>query len=201
MTIPAGSTSAARDDLNAKMGSQAPFDYGYFVDTDDEDDVEAEAEPCERYAQGLYYPVQIGDVMDGRYRIDHKLGWGGYSTVWLAHDTHQDRAVALKILIPGEGEAECHVQLRILEAVQDPSRLVTYQETFSLPGVKGTRHMVLVYPLRGPSLRATLYRIPPVLRMAAAKHLLLALKSLHDAGFVHKGESICPCHRGDPKQC
>ena len=66
------------------MGSQAVFDHGYFVDPDNEDDVEAEAEPRERYTEGLYYPVQIGDILDRRYRIEHKLGWGGYSTVWLA---------------------------------------------------------------------------------------------------------------------
>jgi serine/threonine protein kinase len=182
------------------MDSEAAFDHGYFVDPDDEEDVEAEAEPRERYAKGLYYPVQIGDTLDSRYRIEHKLGWGGYSTVWLAHDTQQDKAVALKILISGEGQAERCVQSRNLEAVQDPSRLVMYQAAFSLLGVEGTYHMVLVFPLRGPSLRATLYYMSPVLRMSAAKHSLLALKSLHDAGFVHKGELICLSYRQDAKQ-
>jgi hypothetical protein len=33
------------------------FDYGYFVDLNNKEDIEAEAEPCERYAKGLYYPV------------------------------------------------------------------------------------------------------------------------------------------------
>ena len=89
----------------------------------------------------------------------------------------------------------------ILRAVQDTSRLVTYQAAFYLPGVGGTDHMVLVYPLRGPSLQATLYHISPVLRMSAAKHLLLALKSLYDAGFVYQGESICLFYRQNTKQC
>lgn len=99
------------------MGSLAVLDYGYFVESEDEDEVEAEAEPRERYEQGLYYPVQIGDILDSKYRIEHKLGWGGYSTVWLAHDTQQDKAVALKILIPGKGQAECRIQDMILRAV------------------------------------------------------------------------------------
>lgn len=83
------------------MDSEADItaDRGYFVDSDDECEVEAEAEPRERYEEGLYCPVQIGQVMDdGRYRIQHKLGWGGYSTVWLAHDLQENKAVALKII-------------------------------------------------------------------------------------------------------
>ena len=33
-----------------------------------------------------YYPVRIGDVYKQRYRIIAKLGYGAYSTVWLAED-------------------------------------------------------------------------------------------------------------------
>lgn len=46
-----------------------------------------DAEPLTRYRQGGYHPTHIGDVLkDGRYKITHKLGWGGYATVWLAED-------------------------------------------------------------------------------------------------------------------
>lgn len=33
-----------------------------------------------------YYPLKIGDVLGGHYTIVQKLGWGVYSTVWLAKD-------------------------------------------------------------------------------------------------------------------
>lgn len=42
--------------------------------------------------------MRLGDVFsNGRYRSIHKLGWGGYSTTWLARDIVGNRNVALKI--------------------------------------------------------------------------------------------------------
>ena len=38
------------------------------------------------YHQKRYYPVKIGDIFKTRYRIIAKLGYGAYSTVWLARD-------------------------------------------------------------------------------------------------------------------
>lgn len=33
-----------------------------------------------------FYPVRIGELLHDRYRIITKLGFGGFSTVWLARD-------------------------------------------------------------------------------------------------------------------
>jgi serine/threonine-protein kinase SRPK3 len=39
------------------------------------------------YRPGGYHPVCLGDTFKGgRYKVHHKLGWGGFSTVWLAKD-------------------------------------------------------------------------------------------------------------------
>lgn len=49
--------------------------------TEDEED-------WEDYVKGGYHPVKIGDSFsDGRYTVVRKLGWGHFSTVWLANDT------------------------------------------------------------------------------------------------------------------
>lgn len=45
------------------------------------------AEPLEAYCPGGYHPVHLEDEFKhGQYKILHKLGIGGFSNVWLAHD-------------------------------------------------------------------------------------------------------------------
>jgi serine/threonine protein kinase len=86
-------------------------DYGEFVGSDDECELEDLAEPFERYFQGLYYLIRMGQVLDQTYRIEHKLGHGGFSTAWMSHDIKKKRDVALKIIVPRDvGENELRVQ-------------------------------------------------------------------------------------------
>ncbi|KAF4442337.1 hypothetical protein F53441_11765 [Fusarium austroafricanum] len=77
-------------------------DRGDFVDSEDEHKFDEVAEDPAHYARGSYYPICIGNVLAGRYRIVHKLDHGGFSVVWMAHDMHCKKDVALKITIPGD---------------------------------------------------------------------------------------------------
>ncbi len=44
-------------------------------------------ESMARYRPGGFHPVTLGDAFKaGRYKVCHKLGYGGFSTVWLARD-------------------------------------------------------------------------------------------------------------------
>jgi hypothetical protein len=53
--------------------------------------VDFEAEDLEKYQPGGFHSVHLEDIYDNnRYRVVHKLGAGGFSTVWLARDGLQD---------------------------------------------------------------------------------------------------------------
>lgn len=167
--------------------NNAIADLGDFVDSDDEADIEEIAENPKRYQQGLYYPTYIGEILADKYRIEHKLGHGGFSTVWMACNILSKRDVALKIMKPGDsGEYEYSMQNEIIRNIHDTSHLLTYQETFLLQGSHGY-HRVLVFPLQGPNLRDHARRTSVAARMSAAKQLLHGLKALHGGGIVHRG--------------
>lgn len=69
------------------------------------------------YKPGVYHPVCLGDhFKDGRYHVRHKLGWGGYSTVWLAKDT-------MYVFLPCVPQQESHYTSQVI-STDDPVRLV-----------------------------------------------------------------------------
>ncbi|CAI7583689.1 unnamed protein product [Penicillium glandicola] len=166
-------------------------DFGDFVRTEDEElDLEEVVEPWHKYDLNetrVFYPIYLGEVLNERYLVEHRLGFGGGSTVWMAHDLQEKKDVALKVMALGDwGDNEKHIQDEIIRNVQDTSHLVTYLATFLLPGKKG-HHRVLVFPLMGPCIYpVTLGKIPMASRMLAARQLLEAVESLHEAGIVHR---------------
>ncbi|RAH56350.1 kinase domain-containing protein [Aspergillus piperis CBS 112811] len=153
-------------------------DFGDFASTEDEEiELDEFAEPWEKYDR---------KILNERYLIEHKLGSGGFSTVWMALDLQENKDVAVKVLCTGDyGGIELRIQDEIVQSVQDRSHLVTYSDTFILKGSEG-HHRVMVFPLMGPCLdRYTLTNLAISTRMSAAKQLLQALEALHNAGIVH----------------
>lgn len=45
-----------------------------------------EEQTLQRYAEKQYSAVRIGETLNRRYQVVAKLGYGAYSTVWLARD-------------------------------------------------------------------------------------------------------------------
>ncbi|PTU21167.1 hypothetical protein P175DRAFT_0516734 [Aspergillus ochraceoroseus IBT 24754] len=142
-------------------------DFGDFVRTEDEElDLEEVVEPWNKYdlkeSSRVFYPICVGEVLDERYLIEHKIGSGGFATVWMAHDLQDKRDMKLF------------------------KHLVTRLATFQLRGNK-CHHQVLVFPLMGPCLcRGLLRKLAMGTRMSAAQQLLAALENLHKAGIVHR---------------
>jgi hypothetical protein len=71
--------------------------------------VDDDLEKLHGFRPGGYYPIHLQDELhDGQYRVIHKLGHGGYATIWLCRDQHADTPsyVAVKILIASEAEKD-----------------------------------------------------------------------------------------------
>ncbi|KAH6914794.1 kinase domain protein [Coprinopsis sp. MPI-PUGE-AT-0042] len=103
----------------------------------------------ERYAPGGYHPVIIGEVLHQRYRIAGKLGYGGYSTVWLARDLEQEQYVALKICAPSSPANET----KILKHLSTSSS--------NHPGRNSVPVLLDEFTVSGPNGAHTCYTYPP----------------------------------------
>lgn len=102
--------------VNTTAFTEDVTDFGDFVkDEEEELDLEEIVEPWHRYEtednNHVLYPICLGDVLKERYLIEHKLGFGGGSTVWMAFDQQEKKDVALKVMTLGEwGDNETRIQ-------------------------------------------------------------------------------------------
>ncbi|KAL6720699.1 hypothetical protein ACLMJK_002624 [Lecanora helva] len=122
----------------------------------------------ESYRPGGFHPVHFGDVFkDSRYKIIRKLGYGSFSTVWLARDqteTTINRYVAVKILTAKDsfGENERVLYDRLSRNNTDhPGRdyVVRLLDSFTHTGPNGN-HLCLVFEPMGPTATSLLYYHP-----------------------------------------
>ncbi|KAH7876539.1 uncharacterized protein C8R40DRAFT_1042251 [Lentinula edodes] len=61
-----------------------------------------EVENVDNYRPGGFHPVKIGDNFSaGHYRIIHKLGFGGSSTIWLTRNEKFSETGSGKLVAAG----------------------------------------------------------------------------------------------------
>ena len=61
-------------------------DYNSSIDEETEESDDEEQEDPDDYSPGGYHTVNIGDLYHNQYKVVRKLGWGHFSTVWIAWD-------------------------------------------------------------------------------------------------------------------
>ena len=156
-----------------------------------------EVEDLEGYHVGGYHPVHLQDeYSNGRYRIVHKLGFGSYSTVWLARDQRTNRYVAVKIVVAeaSKTSSESHILRHLGNSLPNPGgrRYVSpLLDEFSIDGPNG-RHLCLVSePARcsvADSKEASINWVfsMPIARAIVAQ-AVLGLEDMHSSGVVHGG--------------
>lgn len=170
------------------------------VSAAEQPDVLKDEEDIGDYKQGGYHPVAIGDLFkDGRYQIVRKLGWGHFSTVWLAKDHHNNmNYVALKVVRAAPHYTETALdEIRILKRVKtaDPDHpgmeyIVNLYDDFVHEGPNG-KHICMVFEVLGENLLSLIRRynhkgVPITIVKQIAKQTLLALDYLHRrCGIIH----------------
>ncbi|CAM8879618.1 unnamed protein product [Rhodiola kirilowii] len=172
-----------------------------------------EAECFDSYRKGGYHAVRIGDRFNaGRYVAQRKLGWGQFSTVWLAYDTKLSRYVALKIQksAPQFAEAARH-EIELLSAIakgdaSNSKYVVHLIDHFKHVGPNG-QHLCMVLEFLGDSLlqliRYNRYKCIGMNRVRdICRCILIGLDYLHRGlGIIHtdlKPENILLLNTIDP---
>ncbi|MEU2558050.1 Stk1 family PASTA domain-containing Ser/Thr kinase [Streptomyces longispororuber] len=131
----------------------------------------------------------VGQVLDGRYRVDGRIAVGGMATVYRAVDTRLDRVLALKVMHPTLAADASFVERFIREAksvarLAHPNVVGVFDQGTDGPYV----YLAMEY-IAGCTLRDVL-RERGALRPRAAldilEPVLAALGAAHRAGFVHR---------------
>ncbi|KAL2802759.1 kinase-like protein [Aspergillus granulosus] len=151
-------------------------------------------ESLENYRPGGYHPVQIGDHFHDRYRVVHKLGYGSYSTAWLARDEQSNKYVAVKVCIADSNPKEVDI-ISTLARPRSPannpakSMVPSILDRFTIHGRNGNHACYVSAPAKASlsmvkdesSIR--LFQLDVARALAA--QLVLAVDYVHAQGIVH----------------
>ncbi|KAK6457641.1 kinase-like domain-containing protein [Scheffersomyces xylosifermentans] len=174
------------------------------VHEDDDDDEGDEVNPADEedlkdYVPGGYHTCFIGEnYKNGKYTLVRKLGWGHFSTVWLARDNDKHSHVAMKIVRSAKHYTETAIdEIKLLDKVTTSDmhhpghkHVIQLLDTFTHKGPNGV-HVVMVFEVLGENLLGLIRRykhrgIPVVFVKQIAKQLLSALDFLHrKCGVIH----------------
>ncbi|WP_326690935.1 MULTISPECIES: PASTA domain-containing protein [unclassified Streptomyces] len=131
----------------------------------------------------------VGQVLDGRYRIDARVAVGGMATVYRAMDTRLDRVLALKVMHTSLSTDETFVTRFIREA-KSAARLA-HQNVVGVfdQGTDGTYVYLAMEYVSGCTLRDVLRdrgALQPRAALDVLEPVLAALGAAHRAGLVHR---------------
>ncbi|GEB52303.1 Stk1 family PASTA domain-containing Ser/Thr kinase [Streptomyces cacaoi] len=131
----------------------------------------------------------VGQVLDGRYRVEARVAVGGMATVYRATDTRLDRVLALKVMHPSLATDDAFVARFIREAksaarLAHPNVVGVFDQ-----GTDGTYVYLAMEYVSGCTLRDVLRdrgALQPRAALDVLEPVLAALGSAHRAGLVHR---------------
>jgi eukaryotic-like serine/threonine-protein kinase len=131
----------------------------------------------------------IGQLLDGRYRVESLIARGGMATVYLGTDTRLDRTVALKIMHAELANDEDFVRRFVVEArsvarLSHPNVVTVFDQ-----GTDGRTLYLAMEHVPGRTLRDLLNergRLAPREALDIMDGVLAGLGAAHDAGIAHR---------------
>ncbi|MET8979761.1 Stk1 family PASTA domain-containing Ser/Thr kinase [Streptomyces sp. NPDC004539] len=131
----------------------------------------------------------VGQVLDGRYRVDARIAVGGMATVYRAVDMRLDRVLAVKVMHPALAADAVFVDRFIREAksvarLAHPNVVQVFDQGADGPYV----YLAMEY-VAGCTLRDVLRErgaLQPRAALDILEPVLAALGAAHRAGFVHR---------------
>ncbi|KAK3936996.1 kinase-like domain-containing protein [Diplogelasinospora grovesii] len=157
---------------------------------------EVDSEHPYKYGPGGFCPIELGDRVANRFIVLHKLGYGGFATVWLVRDEKRrhGRYVALKVVSADWSKDAKFESTKVV----DPLR--GYERDNGSPGLfvlelervfhtsRNGRHLCQVFLVLGPalaSLNTSDFRLYPSFVRTFAQQLAHALDTMHALGVCH----------------
>ncbi|MFE1177571.1 Stk1 family PASTA domain-containing Ser/Thr kinase [Streptomyces sp. NPDC058773] len=131
----------------------------------------------------------VGQLLDGRYRVQARIAAGGMATVYQAVDTRLDRLLALKVMHPTLATDAAFVDRFIREAksvarLSHPNVVGVFDQ-----GTDGTYVYLAMEYVAGCTLRDVLRErgaLQPRAALDVLEPILAALGAAHRAGLVHR---------------
>lgn len=131
----------------------------------------------------------VGQLLDGRYRVDARIAVGGMATVYRAMDMRLDRVLALKVMHPALATDASFVERFIREAksvahLAHPNVVGVFDQ-----GAQGQYVYLAMEYVAGCTLRDVLSErgaLRPRAALDILESVLAALGAAHRAGFVHR---------------
>ncbi|KAJ7469617.1 kinase-like domain-containing protein [Mycena latifolia] len=165
------------------MGVQDTF---IFCDDDDLEDVN-------RYGPGGLYPVKMGDILGPenlprQYKVFAKLGWGTYSTVWLARDLLASKTVVMKFLEAADSPESREAVIEHLRATSgsDAPPVLQILASFTLSSVNGAHQVLVTEPVLPVEQFLQLEGIRTSRNLKTlVRQALEGLAFIHERGIVH----------------
>ena len=130
----------------------------------------------------------VGELLDGRYRLEQLIGTGGMASVFRATDETLERTVAIKVFRPGATDpadgARRESEKKLLASLSHPALVTLFDAHLS----NDDRAYLVMEYVDGGTLESRLDQGPiaPIDAAALAADLGEALHVAHRAGIVHR---------------